>query len=66
MKPYPRDLTLLFSAAHFSQNSSEVEDLRQSVGHSGGVSHHSGAGEGGNGPPAILCSHYDQNHLHQL
>lgn len=57
---------VLFSSARFSQDSSEVEDLRQSVGHSRGVFHHSSAGEGGDGTPAILCVNYDQNHLHQL
>lgn len=50
----------------FSQDSSEVEDLRQSVSHLGGVSHHSGVGKGGDGAPVVLHAHYDQNHLHQL
>ncbi len=50
----------------FSQDSSEAEDLRQSVCHFGGVSPHGRAGEGEDGAPAVLCVYYDQNHLHQL
>lgn len=59
------DLLLIFSV-RLSQDPSEVEDLRQSLSHSGGVSHHCSAGEGGDGAAVVLYFHYDQNHLHQL